>query len=148
MLGQQQLPTLSYNPQANGATERMIGTIFLAVKKYSKIAGNQDWDDMAERLAWAINTSMEPIRKDTPFYLVHGWDAQTTPQSSLPTLKTSEEREAWRWRLQIQQDHQYSLTMAKDVIQAAQQARSDAQNERVVEPNRILPGDLVWMYVK
>ena len=57
MLGQRQLPTLAYRPQANGATERMIQTIMRAVKKYSKIEGHKDWDIIAERLVFSINTN-------------------------------------------------------------------------------------------
>ncbi len=83
MLGQRQLPTLAYRPQANGATERMIKTTMRAVKKYSKVEGHKDWDIIAERLAFSINTSFDTVRQETPFYLVHGWDAQNTLQSVL-----------------------------------------------------------------
>jgi transposase len=72
MLGQRQLPTLAYRPQANGATERMIQTLIRAVKKYSKVKDHTDWDIIAERLALAINTSFDTIRQETPFFLVHG----------------------------------------------------------------------------
>ena len=96
LLGQRQLPTLAYNPQSNGATERMIQTLLRSVKKYSEVPGHTDWDISAERMALAINTSIDTTRHDTPFYLVHGWDCQNTLQASLPTLRNEESRSAWR----------------------------------------------------
>ncbi|OWZ04306.1 reverse transcriptase [Phytophthora megakarya] len=57
MLGSRQRATLAYRPQANGQQE-------------------SDWDKLAEKLMWALNTSFDFTRLDTPFYLVHGWDAQ------------------------------------------------------------------------
>ncbi|POM58634.1 Hypothetical protein PHPALM_36696 [Phytophthora palmivora] len=32
----------------------------------------QDWDEIAEKLIFAINNSMDATRKETPFYVVHG----------------------------------------------------------------------------
>ena len=147
MLGQRQLPTLAYNPQANGATERMIQTLLRAVKKYSEVPGHTDWDIKSERLALAINTSIDTTRHDTPFYLAHGWDCQTTLQASLPTLRNEEARSAWRWRMDMQKDYQYCLDMAKDVIAIAKQERAEVRNNSVENPDRILAGDMVWLYI-
>ena len=127
----------------------MIQTIFRAVKKYSQIEGHRDWDDIAERLALAINTSYDSTRHETPFYLVHGWDARTTLQASLPTLKDAEAKTAWRWRMELQRDYQYCLDMAHEVVALAQQRRAANHNATVKVPTtpRIREGELVWMYI-
>ena len=147
LLGQRQLPTLAYNPQANGATERMIQTLLRSVKKYSEVPGHTDWDISAERMALAINTSIDTTRHDTPFYLVHGWDCQNTLQASLPTLRNEESRSAWRWRMEMQRDYRYCLDMAKDVIAIAKQERAEERNNSVEKPDSLLEGDLVWLYI-
>ena len=48
------------------------------VRVYVKDPLQAYWDDIAERLVHAINNSRDPTRKETPFYLVHGWDAHST----------------------------------------------------------------------
>ncbi|OWZ10904.1 hypothetical protein PHMEG_00016156 [Phytophthora megakarya] len=42
-----------------------------------------DWEELAEKLMWAQNTSFDFTRVDTPFYLVHGWDAQGTVEAMM-----------------------------------------------------------------
>ncbi|OWY91737.1 reverse transcriptase [Phytophthora megakarya] len=47
----------------------------------------QDWDAIAKKLIFAINNSMDTTRKETPFFLVHGWDAQSTLKAMSSSLK-------------------------------------------------------------
>ncbi|GMF48453.1 unnamed protein product [Phytophthora fragariaefolia] len=70
--------TLSYRPQANGQQERSVKTVMQSVRVYAEDPLQQDWDKIVERLVFAINNSQDTTRKETPFYLVHGWDAQST----------------------------------------------------------------------
>ncbi|OWY94128.1 reverse transcriptase [Phytophthora megakarya] len=64
--------TLGYRPQANGQQERSVQTVVRSIRAYIEQADLSDWDDHAERLTFALNTSFDPTRLDTPFYLVHG----------------------------------------------------------------------------
>ncbi|OWZ20730.1 reverse transcriptase [Phytophthora megakarya] len=70
--------TLNYRPQANGQQERSVKTVMQSVKVYAEVPFQQDCDKIVEHLVFAINTSMDTTRKETPFYLLHGWDAQST----------------------------------------------------------------------
>ncbi|KAH9150176.1 hypothetical protein AeRB84_006945 [Aphanomyces euteiches] len=103
MLGQRQMPTFAYHPQANGLAERSIQVMVRAVKHYVQDPKQRDWDDWAERLVFAMNTSVSVVRKETPFFLMHGWDPHTTITASLPTTRGDAEPEAYRWRLQVHQ---------------------------------------------
>ncbi|KAH9094616.1 hypothetical protein Ae201684P_021061 [Aphanomyces euteiches] len=49
MLGQRQMPTFAYRPQANGLAERSIQVMVRAVKHYVQDPKQRDWDDWAER---------------------------------------------------------------------------------------------------
>ncbi|OWZ18552.1 LOW QUALITY PROTEIN: hypothetical protein PHMEG_0007346 [Phytophthora megakarya] len=69
--------TLSYR-QANEQQERSVKTVMQSVK--------QDWDESVEHLVFAINISKDTTRKETPFYLVHGWDAQSTLKAMTTSL--------------------------------------------------------------
>ncbi|GMF21124.1 unnamed protein product [Phytophthora fragariaefolia] len=84
MMGQRQRATLTYRPLVNGAAERMAQTVVRAVKMYITDIDQRDWDEYAERLTFALNTSYDRTRDETPFYLVHGWDARSTLEATLP----------------------------------------------------------------
>ncbi|POM66005.1 Hypothetical protein PHPALM_18202 [Phytophthora palmivora] len=57
LLGSRQRATLGYRPQANGQQERSVQTVVRAIKAYISEADQSDWDDHAERLMFALNTS-------------------------------------------------------------------------------------------
>ncbi len=148
MLNQRQLPTFAYRPQANGTTERMIQTIIRAVKKYSAVEDNRDWDTLAERLAFAINTSYDTVRKNTPFFLVHGWDPLTTLQATMTAPTTSSEiSSAWHWRQTMQSDYNYCLRLASSCLDMAKQNRAEEHNNAIITDERIKEGDAVWLYI-
>ncbi|KAJ0412075.1 hypothetical protein ATCC90586_003995 [Pythium insidiosum] len=46
-------------------------------------AEQDDWEDAVMRLLFAINTSVDATRRETPFFLVHGWDARSTVSAML-----------------------------------------------------------------
>ncbi|GMF43575.1 unnamed protein product [Phytophthora fragariaefolia] len=73
--------TLSYRPQANGQQERSVKTMIQTVRAYVEDPLQVDWDDIAEKMVHAFNNSRDTTRRETPFYLVHGWDAQSTLKS-------------------------------------------------------------------
>ncbi|GMF46596.1 unnamed protein product [Phytophthora fragariaefolia] len=69
IVGQKQRATTAYRPQANGSAERMVQTPTRASKMYVSYVNQQDWDEYAERLTFALNTAQDRTRGDTPFYL-------------------------------------------------------------------------------
>ncbi|KAH9102661.1 hypothetical protein AeMF1_020789 [Aphanomyces euteiches] len=99
MLGQKSMATFAYRPQANGQTEIIIQTLTRAVRIFSRDPANHDWDDWAERITFSINTAISTTRLETPFYLMHGWDPQTTISAGLPTMNTELHQSNWRWRM-------------------------------------------------
>ncbi|POM74785.1 Reverse transcriptase [Phytophthora palmivora] len=96
LIWSKQRATLAYRPQANGQQERSVQTVIRSVKAYVAEADQSDWDEHAERLMFALNTSFDATRLDTPFYLVHGWDAQGTVSAMLgPRPSTLPERTSY-----------------------------------------------------
>ncbi|KAE8898588.1 hypothetical protein PF005_g27035 [Phytophthora fragariae] len=95
--------TLSYRPQANGQQERSVKTVMQSIKVYVEDPLQQDWDEIVERLVFAINTSLDTTRKETPFYLVHGWDAHSTLQAMPTSLRrgTGKQSDALTWRREV-----------------------------------------------
>ncbi|POM62381.1 reverse transcriptase [Phytophthora palmivora] len=62
IVGQRQRATMTYRPQANGTTERMVGTLTRAVKFYVEDVNQRDCDEYADRLTFALNTAQDRIR--------------------------------------------------------------------------------------
>ncbi|QQA74025.1 hypothetical protein JAV55_21380 (plasmid) [Bacillus licheniformis] len=95
-----------------------------SVRVYAEDPLQQDWDEIAEKLVFAINTSQDTTRKETPFYLVHGWDAQSTLRAMSSSLKRGlgKQSDALAWRREINRQHEVALTMAKD-YQAVEKER-------------------------
>ncbi|POM73948.1 Reverse transcriptase [Phytophthora palmivora] len=63
--------TLSYRPQANSQQERSVKTMIQTVRVYLEYPLQADWDDIAEKMVYAINNSRDSTRqgKKTPCYL-------------------------------------------------------------------------------
>ncbi|POM78632.1 LOW QUALITY PROTEIN: Reverse transcriptase [Phytophthora palmivora] len=144
---QRQRATMAYRPQANGTTERMVGTLTRAVKMYVEDIDQRDWDKYAERLTFALNTAQDRIRGDTPFYLLHGWDPRSTLEAMVPLGSTRRrDREPRQWRYRIQKQYQQAREQVDERLREAIQERADRHNE-AVPPHMIEVGTQVWLYL-
>ncbi|GMF59939.1 unnamed protein product [Phytophthora fragariaefolia] len=87
-----------------------------SVRVYDKDPLQQDWDEIVERLVFAINNSQDTTRKETPFYLVHGWDARSTLKAMASSLKRGFGRpsDALAWRREVNRQQEIALEMAKE----------------------------------
>ncbi|TYZ57368.1 hypothetical protein PybrP1_012968 [[Pythium] brassicae (nom. inval.)] len=92
--------------------ERSIQTVIPSVRSYVEHPDQGDWGEVVEKLMWSINTSLDSTRKETPFFLVHGWDPKNT-MSAMLTPRQYEYSNAWAKNLQVQ----------------AKQARADKQTD-------------------
>ncbi|GMF36923.1 unnamed protein product [Phytophthora lilii] len=107
--------TLSYRPQANGQQERSVKTVMQSVRVYAEDPLQQDWDEIAERLVFAINNSFDLTQNETPFYLVHGWDARSTLKAMATSLRqgSGKQTDALKWRREVNRHHEIALKMAQ-----------------------------------
>ncbi|GMF45040.1 unnamed protein product [Phytophthora fragariaefolia] len=113
-----------YRPHANGQQERSVKSIVQTVNVYVEDPLQQDWDDIAEKMDHVINNSMETTRKETPFYLVHGWDAQPPLKAMTSSLRLGDGSltDATAWRREANRQHEVALAMTKQ-YQATEKAR-------------------------
>ncbi|GMF28435.1 unnamed protein product [Phytophthora fragariaefolia] len=79
--------TLSYSPQAKDQQERLVKTMIQTVRAYVKDPLQADWDAITEKMAHGINNSRDTTRRETPLYLVLGWDAQSTLKAMSSRIK-------------------------------------------------------------
>ena len=124
--GQKQRTTMTYRPQANGTAERRGQTATSALKMYVTHTNQKDWDEYAEWLTFVINTSKDRMRGDTPFYLIHAWDARSTLEATLPLGSTKRrDREPRRWRYHIQRQYQRARKVVNDRLRIVIEDRAD-----------------------
>ncbi|POM61914.1 hypothetical protein PHPALM_28993 [Phytophthora palmivora] len=73
---------------------------------------------------------MDATRKETPFYLVHGWDAQSTLRAMTSSLKrgSGKQTDALAWRREVNRQQEIALEMAKEPL--------------------FEPSDRVWLYME
>lgn len=154
MMGMAQRATLAYRPQANGQQERSVQTVIRAVKTYVQEADQSDWEDLAERLMFALNTSWDATRKESPFFLVHGWDPKLTVSAMLQRVQPRrwDRREAYLWRLSVQRDYETGIAKARELQKQAKNARAEARNlswQNLAERDKLgfEVGDAVWLYI-
>ncbi|GMF44539.1 unnamed protein product [Phytophthora fragariaefolia] len=125
--------TLSYRPQANGQQERSVKSIMQTVNVYVEDPLQRDWDDIAEKMAHAINNSMDTTRKETPFYLVHGWDAQSPLKAMTISWRLGDGSltDAAAWRREANHQHEVALAMEKQ-YQATEKARRTKEHNEAL----------------
>ena len=154
MMGSKQRATLAYRPQANGQAERAIQTLTRTIKAYVEDPEQDDWDELAEKLLFAINTSYDSTRRETPFFLGHGWDAKTTMSAMLAPVPTRgrDKLQAYAWRIKHQRQYEYAQAWARQLQRDAQQHRADKRNEaweNLADRFKMgfEVGDSVWLYL-
>jgi hypothetical protein len=126
----------------------MVQDITRAIKMYVEDERQTDWDDYAERLAFALNTRFNRARGDTAFYLVHGWDPKSTVESMLPFARRTEKcSEAEKWRMKIRRAHERARCVANAMQEEAVEERANVHNEKVGAPIELEKGEAVWLYI-
>ncbi|GMF40705.1 unnamed protein product [Phytophthora fragariaefolia] len=121
--------TLSYRPQANGQQERSVKTVMQSVRVYAEDPLQQDWDEIVGWLDFAINNPQNTTRKETAFYPVDSWDAQSTLNTMASSLKRGFGRQsnALARRREFNRQQAIALKMAK-AYQVVEKARKASEH--------------------
>ncbi|TYZ61628.1 hypothetical protein PybrP1_008408 [[Pythium] brassicae (nom. inval.)] len=139
MTESQQQATLAYPPQINGQQERRSS------RAYVEDPGHGDLDHIAEKVMFAMKISCDFTRKETSFYLVHGWDTETTLLAMLgKPMAQSKQRVSRIWSVKAQRLFEYA-NQAKNERAEAQTKRCHGMSGKVKHGFGI--GDAVWMYM-
>ncbi|OWZ02349.1 reverse transcriptase [Phytophthora megakarya] len=129
----------SYRPQANGQQERSVKTVIQPVKVYAEDPLQQDWDEIAEHLVFAINNSMDTTRKETSFYLVHGWDASSTMKAMTSCLRhgTPKQSEALVWRREVNRQQEVAWRMTQEYQHTEKSRRARLHNNALSKMEKV-----------
>ncbi|OWZ17221.1 LOW QUALITY PROTEIN: reverse transcriptase [Phytophthora megakarya] len=150
LLNSRQRATLGTRPKQMGNRNDLSKR---CIRAYIKQADHSVWDDHAERLMFALNTSFDATHLDFLFYLVHSWDPERTLKAMLgPTPSSVSERTAYGWIRNVQRDYGYTKACAEDLQNQARRHRSEIQTQKWKELSERLKsgfqkGDAVWLYI-
>ena len=67
--------TTTKHPQANALPERFNRFLNKCLSIFSDEGTQKDWDQWLQLILFVYRTSVHPAYNDTPFYLLHGYDA-------------------------------------------------------------------------
>ncbi|OWZ00296.1 LOW QUALITY PROTEIN: reverse transcriptase [Phytophthora megakarya] len=98
---------------------------------YASDVNQQNWDDYAERLTFALNTAQDRVRGDTSLYLVHGWDARSMLEATLSIGSTRwKDGDASRWRYRLQSQYRRAREVVNSDLRKAIEARAAQHNDQ------------------
>ncbi|GMF62319.1 unnamed protein product [Phytophthora fragariaefolia] len=98
------------------------------VRTYVEDPLQADWDDIAEKLVHAINNSRDSTRRETPFYLVHGWDARSTLKAMTESIRQRQVNSA-EWRREANRQREVALYLAAEFQRKEKARRAKEHND-------------------
>jgi len=136
-----------YHPQTNGLTERFNGTLCTALAKCVN-SSTPEWDDLIPSVLFAYRTLKHSTTKHTPFYLMHGREAQLP--IDLELFKSNGYEESFKDALNRRVNDLVgiftdSLILSKDNIEESQRVQKERIN-KLDKAKTYQVGDLVILY--
>ncbi|POM73426.1 Hypothetical protein PHPALM_9729 [Phytophthora palmivora] len=111
------------------------------VRVYVEDPLQADWDDIAEKMMYAINNSRDSTRQETPFYLVHGWDARSTMKAMTESVRHGQNSSAdlaapAEWRREANRQREVALRLAAEYQLKEKARRAKEHNESLSRVER------------
>lgn len=134
--------TTAYHPQTNGLTERFNKTLADMLSMYVD-AEQRDWDDLLPFVTFAYNTAKQETTGFTPFFLLHGREAETTMDTLFPYHPIDTGSDYVSQLITTAEEARQLARIRTLSAQDRDRQRYDAKH-RPVSYN---PGDLVWIFI-
>lgn len=132
--------TTAYHPQTNGLTERFNKTLGDMLSMYVDV-DQRDWDEILPFVTFAYNTAKQDVTGFTPFYLLHGREAETTLDTLFPFCPEVEND--YTKHLVVKTEEARQLARLRTLEAQEKDRRRYNSKHRVVSYS---PGDLVWVF--
>ncbi|GFS68723.1 transposon Tf2-6 polyprotein [Trichonephila clavipes] len=133
--------TTAYHPQTNGLTERFNKTLADMLSMYVDVE-QKNWDEILPFVTFAYNTAKQETTGFTPFYLLHGREAETTLDTMLPFCPNDfVDNNITKIAARAEESRQLARVHTLRA-QDKDRRRYDSKHQMV----SYAPGDLVWVY--
>ncbi|KAL3698608.1 hypothetical protein R1sor_012684 [Riccia sorocarpa] len=141
--------TTSYNPKANGLTEKCNGLLCRILNKVT-VNHAYDWDTKLPAALWAYRTAEKITTKKTPYYLTYGFNPILPVEFEVPTYRilceerlSDEESQIHRLQQLIQLDE--DREQASEDTKSIQEKRKENHDKRLKKID-VKDEDLVLLY--
>ncbi|GFW70691.1 transposon Ty3-I Gag-Pol polyprotein [Trichonephila clavipes] len=132
--------TTAYHPQTNGLTERFNKTLADMLSMYVDVE-QKNWDEILPFVTFAYNTAKQETTGFTPFYLLHGREAETTLDTMLPFCPNDfDDNNITKIAARAEESRQLARVHTLRA-QDKDRRRYDSKHQMV----SYAPGDLVWV---
>ncbi|GFV72311.1 hypothetical protein TNCV_637731 [Trichonephila clavipes] len=133
--------TTAYHPQTNGLTERFNKTLADMLSMYVDVE-QKNWDEILPFVTFAYNTAKQETTGFTPFYLLHGREAETTLDTMLPFCPNDfDDNNITKIAARAEESRQLARVHTLR-SQDKDRRRYDSKHQMV----SYAPGYLVWIY--
>ncbi|GFW08318.1 retrovirus-related Pol polyprotein from transposon 17.6 [Trichonephila clavipes] len=133
--------TTAYHPQTNGLTERFNKTLADMLSMYVDVE-QKNWDEILPFVTFAYNTAKQETTGFTPFYLLHGREAETTLDTMLPFCPNDfDDNNITKIAARAEESRQLARVHTLRA-QDKDRRRYDSKHQMVSYAS----GDLVWVY--
>lgn len=133
--------TTAYHPQTNGLTERFNKTLADMLSMYVDVE-QKDWDTILPVVTFAYNTARQDTTGFTPFFLLHGREAETTMDTLFP-FQPDDTQDDYVKQLITRVEEARQLARIRTL--AAQEKDRQRYDDKH-RPVAYSPGDLVWIF--
>ncbi|UYV79891.1 hypothetical protein LAZ67_18000994, partial [Cordylochernes scorpioides] len=134
--------TTAYHPQTNGLTERLNKTIADMLSMYVDV-NQKDWDEILPFVTFAYNTAKQESTGFSPFYLVHGREAETPLDLLFPKFPSEDEYDFIQTLGSRAEEARQLARIHTMRSQGGNKLRYDAHHRNIIYQ----PGVLVWIYI-
>ncbi|GFU21149.1 hypothetical protein TNCV_5115491 [Trichonephila clavipes] len=133
--------TTAYHSQTNGLTERFNKTLADMLSMYVDVE-QKNWDEILPFITFAYNTAKQETTGFTPFYLLHGREAETTLGTMLPFCPNDfDDNNITKIAARAEESRQLARVHTLRA-QDKDRRRYDSKHQMV----SYTPEDLVWIY--
>ncbi|UYV76491.1 hypothetical protein LAZ67_14000675 [Cordylochernes scorpioides] len=141
MCGMSHYFTTAYHPQTNGLTERLNKTLVDMLSMYVDV-DQKNWDSVLPFITFAYNTARQETTGFSPFFLVHGREAETMLDALFPYQPDYEEDEHISHLMMDAEEARQLARLQTLKAQAIDKERYDSRHKPVYYD----VGDLVWVF--
>ncbi|XP_055928216.1 uncharacterized protein LOC129959419 [Argiope bruennichi] len=136
--------TTAYHPQTNGLTEQFNKTLADMLSMYVDVE-QKNWDQILPFVTFAYNTAKQDTTGFTPFYLLHGGEAETPLDKMFPLCPNEfSQEDDYVSHLINKAEESRQLALARTLDAQQKDRRHYDSKHRMVAYE---PGDLVLIFI-
>ena len=142
--------TTPYHQFVNGQVEWANQTLRNMVMAYSR-SNAYHWDKNLQQLVFAYNNSINSVTKETPFFLIHGWDFLMPLDTVLVVKEDKVDPEVSEFKRELAVKIGKAWELAKsniDSVQQTQKRHYDKKRAAIPGVQKVRIGDLVLVKVE